>query len=111
MRGEMTADPDFGAPLRGTREEARFPLAFLGALLVICALTLIHPVAGRTSWFLEVSPGLAMVLGLAIVFPRFPMSRVIYACVFVHVCILIYGGYYTYAETPLGNWAKDTFHL
>jgi putative membrane protein len=23
--------------------------------------------------------------------------------------ILIYGGYYTYAETPLGNWAKEVF--
>lgn len=102
---------DFTEPLRGTSEEARFPLGLLVALLVVCALTLIHPAAGRTSWFLEVSPGLVMVLGLAVVFPRFPMSRVIYACVFVHVLILIYGGYYTYALTPLGNWAKDTFHL
>jgi len=25
--------------------------------------------------------------------------------------ILIYGGYYTYAETPLGNWAKEFFGL
>jgi putative membrane protein len=23
--------------------------------------------------------------------------------------VLIYGGYYTYAETPLGNWAKEVF--
>ena len=25
--------------------------------------------------------------------------------------ILIYGGYYTYAETPLGNWAQEEFKL
>jgi putative membrane protein len=25
--------------------------------------------------------------------------------------ILIYGGYYTYAQTPLGNWAKEVFGL
>ena len=23
----------------------------------------------------------------------------------------MYGGYYTYALTPLGNWVRDTFHL
>jgi putative membrane protein len=27
------------------------------------------------------------------------------------VLILIYGGFYTYALTPLGNWAKEAFHL
>jgi putative membrane protein len=32
-----------------------------------------------------------------------------YFCVFLHMFILIYGGYYTYAETPLGNWAKEVF--
>ena len=31
--------------------------------------------------------------------------------VFLHVLILIYGGMYTYALTPLGNWAKSAFHL
>jgi putative membrane protein len=35
----------------------------------------------------------------------------VYAGVFVHVLILIYGGCYTYALTPLGDWAKETFHL
>jgi putative membrane protein len=39
------------------------------------------------------------------------MSRFVYVCVFLHVCILIYGGMYTYAKTPLGNWVRDTFHL
>ncbi len=34
-----------------------------------------------------------------------------YGCVFVHSDLLIYGGYYTYAATPLGNWAKDAFGL
>jgi putative membrane protein len=33
----------------------------------------------------------------------------VYFCVFLHMFILIYGGYYTYAETPLGNWAKAVF--
>ena len=33
----------------------------------------------------------------------------VYICVFIHMLILIYGGYYTYAKTPLGNWAKEAF--
>jgi putative membrane protein len=32
-------------------------------------------------------------------------------CVFLHVLILVYGGVYTYAKTPLGDWAKDAFDL
>jgi putative membrane protein len=31
--------------------------------------------------------------------------------VFFHVLILVYGGYYSYARTPLGNWAMKTFDL
>jgi putative membrane protein len=33
------------------------------------------------------------------------------AAVFLHTLILIYGGYHTYALTPLGDWAKQTFDL
>jgi putative membrane protein len=51
------------------------------------------------------------VVALVLTARRFPMSRLIYATVFVHVLILIYGGVYTYAETPLGNWAKEAFEL
>jgi putative membrane protein len=90
---------------------ARFPLRLLLLLLVICGATLWAPPAGRTSWFLEVTPGLLMVAWLVIAYRRMPLSHWVYAGVFVHVLILIYGGMYTYALTPLGNWAKLTFHL
>jgi putative membrane protein len=46
-----------------------------------------------------------------VLYRRMPLSHLVYAGVFVHVLILIYGGMYTYAETPLGSWAKDAFHL
>jgi len=96
---------------RGTREYARLPLVLLTLLAVISVATLWDPPAGRTSWFLEVGPGLAMVGALGALYPRFPVSRFVYACVFLHVLILIYGGYYTYALTPLGSWAKEAFDL
>jgi putative membrane protein len=93
------------------RRYARFPLALLALAVVICAVTLIAPAAGRTSWALEVGPGLAAIAVLIAVYRRFPMSYLVYGCVFVHLLILIYGGYYTYAATPLGNWAKEAFGL
>jgi putative membrane protein len=60
---------------------------------------------------LEVGPGLIEIAVLAAVYRRLPLSHLIYVAIFLHIQILIYGGYYTYALTPLGNWAKDAFHL
>ena len=93
------------------REHARLPLALLAALAVVCVVTAWNPPAGRTSWLLETGPGLLYVAVLAALYRRMPLSHLVYAGVFVHVLILIYGGMYTYAETPLGNWAKRAFHL
>lgn len=80
-------------------------------LAAILLASVWDPPAGRFSWLLEVGPGLAMIAALAAVYRQLPMSHFVYACVFVHVLILNYGGIYTYAETPLGNWARDAFEL
>jgi putative membrane protein len=93
------------------RRHARLPLALIALLTLISALTLWSPPAGRTSWCLEVGPGLIDIAVLAAVYRRLPLSHLVYVAIFLHVQILIYGGYYTYALTPLGNWARDTFHL
>jgi putative membrane protein len=98
-------------PVLGTREHARLPAALLALLLAICLVTGWAPPAGHQSYLLEVVPGLAAVAVLAAVYRRFPMSHLVYGCWFVHVLILVYGGIYTYANTPLGNWARDAFHL
>jgi putative membrane protein len=78
-------------------------------LSVICLATVWSPPAGRVSWLLEVGPGLALVAVLAAVYRRLPLSHFVYVGVFLHIQILIYGGYYTYALTPLGDWAKQAF--
>jgi putative membrane protein len=83
----------------------------VGVLAVISLLTLWAPPAGRVSWCLEVGPGLLEVAVLAALYRRLPLSHFIYIAIFLHIQILIYGGVYTYAQTPLGNWAKETFHL
>ncbi len=91
------------------RQHARLPLVLLGLLAVICVATLWAPPAGRTSWALEVGPGLIEVAILGATFRRRPLSQLVYVTVFLHVLVLIYGGYYTYALTPLGDWAKHSF--
>lgn len=91
------------------RQHARVPLALLALLGVICLATLWAPPAGRTSWALEVGPGLIEVAILMATFRRRPLSQLVYVTVFLHVLVLIYGGYYTYALTPLGDWAKEAF--
>ena len=85
------------------------PLVLLSIVVLVCIATVADPPAGRISWLLEVGPGLAGIIILIVLYRRFPMSHMVYVCVFLHMFILIYGGYYTYAETPLGNWAKAAF--
>jgi putative membrane protein len=90
---------------------ARLPLGLLAILILVAAATAWSPPAGRTNWALEVGPGFALIAVLAAIYPRVPLSHFAYIGTFLHVLILIYGGYYTYALTPLGNWARDTFDL
>lgn len=91
------------------KRHARLPLGLLFVLALVSAATLWDPPAGRVSWLLEVIPGLLGVAALALSFRRLPLTHLAYVGVFLHVLILIYGGYYTYALTPLGDWAKDAF--
>ncbi len=98
-------------PVRGNLVSARLPLILIALLLLVCVVTAWSPPAGRQNWALEVGPGLLMVAALAAVWRRFPVSNLVCVGVFLHVLILVYGGYYTYAGTPLGNWAKETFHF
>lgn len=91
--------------------EAALPLALLAILCPILVLTFIFCEAGRLNWILEVGPALLGFIALAATFRAMPFSRFVYVCVFLHTFVLVYGGYYTYAETPLGNWAAEAFDL
>ena len=97
--------------MRGTNELSRLPLALLSVLAVIFVLTFFTTPEGKLNWLLEVGPGLIGIAALAIAFPRFAMSRFVYVGVFLHILILVYGGYYTYAKAPLGLWAQQLFGL
>lgn len=105
---EPTADVARGRTLA---EHARLPAALLAALLALCAASASTAPSGLLNWSLEVGPGLLLVAALVALYPRLPLSHLVYAGVFVHVLILVYGGHYTYALTPLGNWARDALGL
>lgn len=59
------------------------------------------------TWVLEVAPG---VIGLAVVLASrrsFPLTRVAYLVIAIHIVILCVGGHYTYAEVPAFDWVRD----
>ena len=70
-----------------------------------------NPVADRFTWFLENVPTIIVVPILIATYKRFPLTLLAYRLIAVHTVILMIGGHWTYAEVPIGNWARDTFHL
>lgn len=90
------------------RTEA-FVLLGLDALLFV-ALG-ISPKADRFTWFLENAPVIFGVVALAIAWPRFKFTRLTTRLMALHAVVLIVGGYYTYAEVPIGFWFQHAFDL
>jgi putative membrane protein len=82
------------------------------ALVVLVALVAsgIGP-KDRLTWFLEVVWVIAALPLLALTARRFPLTRLLYVLIVLHMGVLMLGGHYTYAEVPLGFWAQDTFDL
>lgn len=62
------------------------------------------------TWFLEVSPAIIGFIILAATHKRFAFTNFTYALILLHCIILFIGGHYTYAEVPLFDWIRDTFH-
>ncbi len=61
------------------------------------------------TWFLEILPifiGLPVALALQ---RRFPLSTLVLVLLWWHAVLLIFGGHYTYARVPLGDWAMHWF--
>jgi putative membrane protein len=65
----------------------------------------------RTTWALEVFPVVIALPVLWATHKRFPLTTVLYACIFVHALVLMLGGAYTYARVPLGFQLADILGL
>ena len=62
------------------------------------------------TWFLEVSPAIIGLVIMAATYKRFAFTNFTYGLILLHCIILFIGGHYTYAEVPLFDWIRDTFH-
>ena len=84
------------------------PAVLLVVCVVLLALSGIRP-HDRVTWVLEVAPVLIGAPILVATYARFRLTPLVYRLLFVHACILMLGGHYTYAQVPLGFWAQDLF--
>ena len=81
---------------------------WLLAGVTVLALAVSFAIArDRLTWLLET---IWAMVGLAIIawrWPRFPLTRLLCWLLVLHALVLVHGGAYTYAQTPLGFWLRD----
>ncbi len=83
---------------------------YSAALIAALALSAWRPYDLPT-WAMEVAPVAIVLVLLWTTHRRFPLTPLLYALIFVHACILILGGHYSYARVPLGDWMQAAFGL
>jgi putative membrane protein len=83
-------------------------LGLLAATAILLAISAYRPYEMAT-WWMEVAPIFIAAPILLATYRRFPLTPLVYTLIFVHACILILGGHYTYARVPLGFWIQDLF--
>jgi putative membrane protein len=65
----------------------------------------------RATWAMEVFPIFIAVPVLWATYNRFPLTTLLYVCIFVHALVLMVGGTYTYARVPLGFQIAEVLGL
>ncbi|KAA0256271.1 DUF2238 domain-containing protein [Acidobacteria bacterium ACD] len=88
----------------------REPLVLLSLAGIALAVSGIGP-KDRFTWLLEVAPVLVGAPLLVATRRRFPLTPLACRLVFLHALVLVLGGHYTYAEVPIGDWARDLLGL
>jgi putative membrane protein len=81
----------------------RYPLALLGAFLVIFGMLAIAP-SYRQDWLLE---NLLVLIALPLLvanYRRLRFSNFAYACIFLFLVLHEIGAHYTYSEVPWRDW-------
>ena len=81
----------------------------VGLLMLVVAALLWSGIAptDRLTWLLEIVWVLLALPVLMWNWRRFPLTRLLCWLLAAHALVLIYGGAYTYAQTPLGFWLRD----
>lgn len=84
----------------------RYLFALLGIVLGVLLWSGIGPF-DRLTWLLEVAPGVIGLGVLAFTFRAFPLTKLTYLLIAVHIVILCVGGHYTYAKVPAFDWLAE----
>jgi putative membrane protein len=82
----------------------------LALLLGFLALSGVRPY-DRVTWTMEVFPIFIALPVLWASYNRFPLTTLLYVCIFLHALVLMLGGSYTYARVPLGFQIAEVLGL
>ncbi len=84
-------------------------MKYLSAFIVLCLIYSGTYTEDRLTWFLEIMPIIIALPVIWLTAQKFPLTPITYRWIFIHMIVLIVGGYYTYAKVPLGFWMQDWF--
>jgi len=90
--------------------QAKWLLAITVLLVALLAISGIQPYDHAT-WALEVAPVIIALPILWATHKRFPLTTLLYVCIFAHSVVLIVGGTYTYARVPFGYQLQELLDL
>lgn len=87
---------------------SRYELLLLVSLAALLVWSGIAP-HDRFTWVLEVFPIFIGIPALIVLYPKLRLTPLVYTLIWIHACILMLGGHYTYARVPLGFWMEQWF--
>jgi putative membrane protein len=89
------------------------PQALVAASIVLIALLALSGARpyDRTTWMLEVFPVVIALPFLWTTYRRYPLTTLLYVCIFLHALVLMTGGAYTYARVPFGFHLAEILNL
>ena len=87
----------------------RFNFLLVTSVLAFALWSAIRPYT-YLDWFEESFPVLIAVPLLIATAKKFPLTPMLYLLIALHCCVLLMGGHYSYALTPLGDWLRDILH-
>lgn len=88
----------------------KIPIALFVLVTLVFIWSAINPKA-YLDWLAEVSPGVIVIIVLAVTYKRFQFTTLSYVIIAFLSILTFIGGHYTYSEVPLFNWIKEEFDL
>jgi putative membrane protein len=91
-------------------QNKRVHLVLLIIVIIVFIWSAIKPVS-YYSWVLEVSPAVASIAVVLILYKKFRLTTLSYTIIAFVTILMFIGGHYIYSNVPLFDWLKDTWDL